>query len=174
MNSRGIFLCGGLALCLLAGCAGVPEESPQEKARWSKSNARIKGSEIREWSERQKPTGEGNFHLGVMAYNKGDYETAVSEFRTAVRLNPKLTGAWGNLGAAQYRLDLLSEAEASLNKAIELDRNLADPYYNLALVYERQGNIRAALESCRRAVERKPKDFEVRRLFDRLKRNKNR
>ena len=172
MNLHGIFLCGGLVLCLLAGCVGAPEESPEEKARWSE--ARIKSEEIRDWAERQKPTGEGNFHLGVMAYNKGDYETAVSEFRTAVRLNPKLTGAWGNLGAAQYRLDLLSEAETSLNKAIELDRSLVDPYYNLALVYERQGNIRAALESCRRAVERKPKDFEVRRLFDRLKRNKNR
>ena len=159
---------GLLLFALLAspGCGGggeVRSEIPPGRlARTPETE------EIEEWLDRQKPTGEGNYLLGNRAFWEGDFERAVVEYRMALKINPDLWRAWSNLGASQYQLRRLREAEASLRRAIRIQDWSSQTYYTLALVYDQLGQSEKALQSCRRAVERDPNDFEAIRLFKHL------
>jgi tetratricopeptide (TPR) repeat protein len=55
----------------------------------------------------------------------------------------------------------LPGAESLLRQATELDPDLADAYYNLAIVYRREQQVDAAIATMRRVVALNPGDFEA-------------
>ncbi len=58
---------------------------------------------------------------GVDIYQKGDYQAALSKFKTATELDPTMAGAWSNMGCALGQLGDCDKALDAFNKALEID-----------------------------------------------------
>jgi tetratricopeptide (TPR) repeat protein len=65
-----------------------------------------------------------------------DYKGAAVRLEAINVLNPNLPENNYNLGIAYYRMNEREKAIASMNKALELRKNLPDAYYTLAVIYE--------------------------------------
>jgi len=74
------------------------------------------------------------YSLGVKLAREENYTEAVIAFRKAVEIDPKINGAYEDLGYALYRLKNYEESANASKEAIKL-RNDFGPYYNLGLAY---------------------------------------
>jgi tetratricopeptide (TPR) repeat protein len=72
------------------------------------------------------------------------YDSAVTDYTTALKLDPKLVRAWRNRGSAYYYLDKYEEAAADCTRAIELDPTYASAYQVRARAYRKLGKTDAA------------------------------
>ncbi len=131
--------------------------------------AAIAGGCKREREQLQAPTAavsesaRTKFSAGVEAMDKGaaSYETAISAFKSAIALEPKLWEAWLNVGIIELRRARLGEAAAALQKSVDI---YASPEALEALgdVYARQGRNDRAVGLFERALERNPGDIRLR------------
>jgi tetratricopeptide (TPR) repeat protein len=71
-----------------------------------------------------------------------------------------MAGAYNERGNARYKQGDLSGAIVNYNKAIELEPEYGDAYYNLALAYYKQGNWDQAVLNYSKAIAINPKDAE--------------
>ena len=67
---------------------------------------------------------------------EGDFQGAIGRLESINDLNPNLAKNHYNLGIAYYKNDQYEKAVNSLKKAIDLDKNLKDAYYTLAVIHE--------------------------------------
>ncbi len=96
-------------------------------------------------------------------YGKDSLEQAREEFAAAVALDPSYAVAHSGLGRTYamrfiHRTDPedLSTARGHLERALELDRELGEPYAWLSYVLMRQGKVQQALEAARKSAEKEP------------------
>lgn len=82
----------------------------------------------------------------------GELPEAVSAYRKAIELDPKLSTAWYDLGVAYSAMEQFSEAIDSYTKAIELDSGMARAYNNRAAAYARLKQYQRAIADCDIAV----------------------
>lgn len=90
---------------------------------------------------------------GDTAYINGDYESALNSYKAANILSPQLPFVYANLGATYYVLSKLSEAEAALRMAIELDPVDMYSFFNLSLVLEQMNMKTEAIKQYRILLE---------------------
>jgi Flp pilus assembly protein TadD/DNA-binding transcriptional MerR regulator len=76
-------------------------------------------------------------NLGMLSYEQGDLENAVSSFQRAVTVNANSAVAHFNLGSVLEELGQLEPARQHLRTAVRLDPSHADAHYNLAFVCDR-------------------------------------
>lgn len=76
----------------------------------------------------------------------GQFEKALEQFQTAVRLLPNTAQAWNHLGLAHHQLHQSQEAFKAYNNALMLDNKLAAARFNLGCLLLEQGNPKAAVE----------------------------
>ena len=100
----------------------------------------------------------GNFEANVPAkarnaykqamesVSNGKFESAISGFQLAISLYPQYVKALNDLGVVLMKLKRLDEAAGSFRKAIELDKRFFHPRMNLAIVLNKQGRYKEALE----------------------------
>ena len=81
---------------------------------------------------------------GMLAYEKGDLESAADLFRRAIGIEPDNLLAHFNLGSTLDDLGLLAEAREHLRLATRLDPNYADAHYNLAIVCDKMNAVSEA------------------------------
>lgn len=94
---------------------------------------------------------------GVIRMRDGRYDEAVSDYNTAIDLDPDLGAAFLNKGAAEIYLRDYSAALASLDRAIELDsHDLFAAHYNRAIAREGTNDVTGAYYDFKRALELKP------------------
>jgi len=67
--------------------------------------------------------------------SSGDYKGAISRLESVNDLNPNFPQTHYNLGIAYYKDEQFEKAIDSLKTAVNLDKNLADAYYTIALCY---------------------------------------
>ncbi len=98
---------------------------------------------------------------GILFMREGRNDRALADYQRSLTLMPLLETKV-NLGAALYGLKRYNEALQALNEGIASDsaNARATGFYNRALTYEKLGNVEAAYEDFRAAVEVKP-DFEA-------------
>ncbi|MDR2870810.1 MAG: tetratricopeptide repeat protein [Deferribacteraceae bacterium] len=98
---------------------------------------------------------------GETAYHNKDYQTAVALYLQAIELDPNNGQAYSNLGLAYQRMNNFSEALWANRKAIDLasgsNKNTiqASSYYNIARIYEAQGQWQDALEHFELALSKR-------------------
>ena len=99
---------------------------------------------------------ENYFNLGVTYNNGGNFSKAIEGYAEAVKLQTNNAIYWSYHGSVLKKLDRLVEAEVSLNRAVELDKNCDDAYYNLAAVYAMQGKIEECVKHLKKAIQINP------------------
>jgi Flp pilus assembly protein TadD len=87
---------------------------------------------------------EAWIRLGDALFHQQRLAEAVRAYGEALRLDPRRYAALDNRGAALGQLGRYPEAAADLEQALRLQPQRPRPWCNLAYVYERTGNPRAA------------------------------
>jgi tetratricopeptide (TPR) repeat protein len=87
------------------------------------------------------------FNAGMKAFEKGQYNAAITAFEQAVRIDPSYGDAWYNLGSVNFRVKQYEPARFAFQKAVW--RNPKDPEsrYNLAWSLENLGKTKEAYDA---------------------------
>lgn len=75
------------------------------------------------------------FDKGIKAMDKKNYKRALSNFKTALMLDPSSSEILNNIGVVYYRKNEYTKAEGYFLRALSKNKKLIDPYINLGLVY---------------------------------------
>jgi len=109
---------------------------------------------------------ENIFKLGIEAYREKNYRRAMSYFRSASKLRPKVAKYYSFLGLAASNLDNLEMAEFNCKKSIELEPNKPDFYINLGIVYKNGGKETESRRQFKKTLKLDPKNLKARKLLD--------
>jgi tetratricopeptide (TPR) repeat protein len=117
------------------------------------------------WSQTLKhvPNSPGvHSNLGRAYFEKGVLEKAVTEFKTAIKLDPKAYKAHYNLGLAYEQKGLIPEAVQAYERTIGINPKYTDAHYNLGNIYARTGRLTEAVRAYKSALEIDPKNTTAR------------
>lgn len=89
-------------------------------------------------------------------YMLGEGEDAVSFYRRLVLIEPEDARLYNLLGRAQLESGRLADAEASLNRAVQLDFGYAEAHFNLGRCFTAQGQRNSAASSFHKAADLAP------------------
>ena len=84
---------------------------------------------------------------------KGEYDSAVSDYNEAIKLNPKDATVYLNRGRAYLNKKNYDLAIEDYNKVIELSPSEAMAYFNRGESYEKKGNALQAIGDYQKVVE---------------------
>ncbi|NJL11277.1 MAG: tetratricopeptide repeat protein [Calothrix sp. SM1_7_51] len=90
--------------------------------------------------------------LGLAYFKLADLETAMSDFKLAVRLNNKNDRAYFNLGCTCVRNGNNFAAINNFTQVIQLNPKSANAYVNRGVAYHRLGYESAAIANLRKAA----------------------
>jgi tetratricopeptide (TPR) repeat protein len=106
-----------------------------------------------------KPSADSYIELGLAEGQLGKLEAASADFRSALRLNPRLARAHALMGVAQRRQGNHAVALNEFHKAVELDPKDPETQYDFGMELKAGGDLDGAVAAFQRAIEFKP-DFE--------------
>jgi tetratricopeptide (TPR) repeat protein len=84
-------------------------------------------------------------NLGTIFFHLREYGRAEELYRSATEADPDYVLAFFDLGNVLDELDRPEESIAAYQQAVRLAPRYGDAHYNLALAYERKGDLRHAL-----------------------------
>jgi hypothetical protein len=100
--------------------------------------------------------------MGNYLAQHGRLRSAITQYETALKVQPDLAIVWNNLGVAQTALENFAEGERAYRRAIKLNTAYALAYYNLGANFDRRGDDEAAIDWYQRAIEIDPTLLDVR------------
>ena len=106
-----------------------------------------------------------SFSQGEAALQNGELDKAEAAFRQALAANPKLAGAYANLGVICMRRKQWSLALENLHKAERLAPEIAGIRLNIGLAYFRQNDFSAAIAPFESVVRAQPDSLQARYLL---------
>jgi len=97
------------------------------------------------------------YNLGEIYMKMDDIDKAIFYLQKAIDLEPERSSMAHNLlGTAYFEKEMLEQAEAEFNKALEMRLHIPDGHFNLALVYEERNELRRAVEEYKKEIELHP------------------
>ena len=103
----------------------------------------------------------GNFALGTIQFQRGEYALAESSLRVAAdRLN--LPSAHNNLAWVLALNGKYAEARQQVRAALDLDREFAPAWDTLGVILMREGDLERAATALARALELNPDSWDTR------------
>lgn len=84
---------------------------------------------------------------------KGEYDSAISDFNEAIKLNPTDTAVYLSRGRAHSNKKNYDLAIGDYNKVIEINPNDATAYFNRGESYEKKGNAAQAIGDYQKVIE---------------------
>jgi tetratricopeptide (TPR) repeat protein len=99
--------------------------------------------------------------LGNWYLHASQPDTAINEYKKAIRLDKTYAIAWNNLGSAYYAKNKYKDAAKYYRKATELQPNLAVAHRNLGSVLMTMGRLEPSLEAFRNALKLDPAILEA-------------
>jgi tetratricopeptide (TPR) repeat protein len=105
---------------------------------------------------------------GLVLEVTGNYEEAVTEFESAVTMNPNLADLHVALGRNYTAVQAYDRAVEEFNTAISLKPDDPEPYYQLARAYLTVGEFAKGVQIAEQAVEKDPSDPYLQSLLGTL------
>ena len=102
--------------------------------------------------------------LGVAYFRVNEYDSAMPEFYTALRLSPKKVNASANLGTIYMNRKVYDSAIKYYDITVKHDPSHALAYFNLAVCYSQILKYDSAIVDFRRAIDIAP-DFDEYKAF---------
>jgi protein O-GlcNAc transferase len=99
---------------------------------------------------------DGWYNLGVTRKAQGRVDEAMVAYQEAIALSPTFAEAINNLGTCLRSQSRLEEAEQCFHRALAL-KQMAMPYYNLALIFIEREKPKDAVESFKTCIAIDPK-----------------
>lgn len=99
-----------------------------------------------------------HFDRAYDAYEKGDHDTAVTEYTRAIELEPNYAAAYNNRGNSYAKQKQYERAIQDYDKAIELDPNYAYAYNNRGISNAKLEQYERAIQDYGKAIELDPND----------------
>ena len=113
---------------------------------------------------------EDQFKQGIREFKKGNFEGAITNFTSAIKLKPDAATYFSYLSLAYSKVsDKLKEAEDALLQAIKLEPFNADLHANLGLIYVKAGLKKKALSSFQKALKIDPGHDKARKGLQQTK-----
>ena len=133
----------------IGGCSRLIESI----TRLNESKRRLFGGEL---------ISEGNlakayYNRGIAYEKKGEYDRAIADYDTAIKLNPKNATAYNNRGIAYSKKGEYDRAIADYDTAIKLNPNYAMTYSNRGVAYDGKGQYDRAIADYDMAIKLNPK-----------------
>ena len=98
---------------------------------------------------------------GILARDSQRWDEAISNLQTATRLNPRLEGAYVELGYAYYRTQNFAKEAEAYEAALKINPDNPDALYSLAWNMESRGNYQQAIPLYEKALSLSPDDAEI-------------
>ncbi|MCC6139390.1 MAG: tetratricopeptide repeat protein [Nitrospira sp.] len=136
-----------------------PQQNHPQPSEWTeqeRNNAVFMLSELRGRIRIFPASAEDRLKLAQGLYRVGDFDAALDECRLALKLQPNHTGALLQLGILLMAKQDGHGAATAFMEALLLDPALTHAHYSLGGVQYSLGNIKAATQSYRRALELQP------------------
>lgn len=92
---------------------------------------------------------------------RGQFDEAVRRLREAVKLDPRMTAAFAEMGTMFYRLGDLERAVSAYDLVLQREPNSRDALRGVARVNQQQRNYEAAADRLRTVLRYYPTDAEV-------------
>jgi protein O-GlcNAc transferase len=104
----------------------------------------------------QPENAEALHFLGLIYFQRSDYNTATDYIKKALQLNPHFADAYNNLGIIYQNKGQLHEAVVHYQRALQLKPNFVHANYNLAIVLQAAGQIEEALSYYQKTIALNP------------------
>jgi len=104
---------------------------------------------------------EAFYNKGIIHYENGEYELAISLFKQAVEKNSSNPQFYYNLSLAYVKTEEYDLAIDNFKTTISLNPKDADALQNLGIAYYKKSQFEEAIQSYKKAVEIKPADYEI-------------
>jgi tetratricopeptide repeat protein 8 len=104
-------------------------------------------------------------HIGIIA---GDMTLAEQALLIATSLSLKSAEAFNNLGLLELKKKNVQKSLVAFRAATEANPQMHEPWFNLALVYQRIGQLQEAFRAAKEAVKLYPAFTEARDLLNTL------
>jgi len=101
------------------------------------------------------------FLIGIQNSQKMEYSEAIDAFQHVIKLNPKHTEAYYNLGNAYFKLHRYEEALQAYKKAAEIKPSYVDAQISIGIVASMLSMYDEALAALKKAVKIKPNHAEA-------------
>ena len=139
-----LLLLSALLSTLLGGCAGTPGQpgsgaTPAEPVTEFDEPENRKRARIR-------------IELASGYFEQGQTTVALDEIKQALAADPNYAAAYNLRGLVYMRMNELALAEASFNRAVQLNPRDADAMHNLGWMWCQQGRLPPSLEQFGRAL----------------------
>lgn len=104
-------------------------------------------------------------NLGLLRYEEGRYDEALSEYSETLRIRPDYAEARNNIGVVLVKVGRIEEGIAQYREALRLRPDLSGCRLNLAHALASSARFGEALEHYREVVRVRPADVEARYEF---------
>ena len=101
--------------------------------------------------EEVKEKAKALIHEGVVLCKKGKREEGIASFREALQLDPGNEKIHYDMGIAYFELERYAEAIKCFTKAIEINKEFGDAYFNRAAAYRQIDEFEKAVVDSEKA-----------------------
>ncbi len=84
------------------------------------------------------------YNLGMAAFDKKDYRSAIEHFKRSIQLNPNIPRTHNDLGMCYMYLREHKQAIPNFERALQLDPDFAEAHNNLGITYYSLGRLQEA------------------------------
>ncbi|MGI5862431.1 MAG: tetratricopeptide repeat protein [Myxococcales bacterium] len=113
----------------------------------------VRKSEGQQRQRKMTPEAHRLYLEGGKHSRAGLFEAARFKFEAAARIDPHNPEILNKIGISYYALGNYKQAEKHYRRALAIDSDFTDAHYNLACVLAKQGKLKEALRSLRKAVD---------------------
>lgn len=100
-------------------------------------------------------------NLGDTYARQGNYQKAIEEFETVLKLNPRHADATHNLGNVYHMTGNTPKAIEFYEKALKMNPNLWQSYQNLGIIYFQQKQFDISEEYMQKAIKINPRNTDL-------------